>query len=490
MFIIFYLIIPMYMGLLYMLSAAEKLPDELNEKGIMRFFYKIAAFIYRRFLAGSSFFLKSPGKRKVVSDLKTLNSKADVKHEERTYYIKKIGTTLLLLTLGALLSLAAYVSARKTDAFDEEGNLIRGGYGDSADIKSLTARDAEGLEYGDFELEIQGRNYTKEETDRLYKEMLGELKATIPGENESLLHIDSDLSLPESVPGYPFEIAWDSEDTRILSEDGSLFNEDVEKDGRDLVLTADISYLDTEWKETFNLKIYPKELTPYEHFRRQIKDELVTAEEESRYEPVVKLPDMVEDTPITWSETVEDNSPLIMLLILVAAAAIYIAGDSELSKQVNARRMKMILEYPSFISRLVLYMGAGMSVRAVFMLFSEEYKISRKAGRDKSYLYEEIVKSCHELESGMPELKVYERLGERCGLQQYTKLVTLLSQNLKKGNSELLKLLKEEASKATSERMSYARKMGEEAGTKLLVPMVMMLLIVMVVIVVPAYLSF
>ena len=150
----------------------------------------------------------------------------------------------------------------------------------------------------------------------------------------------------------------------------------------------------------------------------------------------------------------------------------------------------MILEYPAFVSRLVLYMGSGMSVRAILSKFSEEYKAHVKEGGKRSFLYEEISKSCHELESGVPEINVYERLGVRCGSQQYARLVTLLAQNLKKGNSEMMTLLREESDKATLERMSYARKLGEEAGTKLLVPMIMMLLIVMVVIMVPAYLSF
>jgi len=131
-----------------------------------------------------------------------------------------------------------------------------------------------------------------------------------------------------------------------------------------------------------------------------------------------------------------------------------------------------------------------MSVRAIIKLFSTEYQKDVKMGKPKSFLYEEITRSCHELESGLPELSVYERMAVRCGSQQYTRLATLLSQNLKKGNGELLRLLYEESDKATNERMSIARKMGEEAGTKLLVPMIMMLLIVMVVVVVPAYLSF
>jgi len=38
--------------------------------------------------------------------------------------------------------------------------------------------------------------------------------------------------------------------------------------------------------------------------------------------------------------------------------------------------------------------------------------------------------------------------------------------------------------------MDTVRKLGEEAGTKLLLPMILMLLVVMVMIMIPAYMAF
>ena len=48
----------------------------------------------------------------------------------------------------------------------------------------------------------------------------------------------------------------------------------------------------------------------------------------------------------------------------------------------------------------------------------------------------------------------------------------------------------EEAALALENRKAIARKLGEEAGTKLLVPMVMMLAVTLVMIMIPAYLGF
>ena len=98
--------------------------------------------------------------------------------------------------------------------------------------------------------------------------------------------------------------------------------------------------------------------------------------------------------------------------------------------------------------------------------------------------------TCYELQSGRSEKEAYDHLGKRCQVQVYMKLSTLLSQNLRKGSNDLLRVLRQEADTAFEERKGLAKKLGEEAGTKLLLPMMMMLCIVMVIIMIPAYFSF
>ena len=96
---------------------------------------------------------------------------------------------------------------------------------------------------------------------------------------------------------------------------------------------------------------------------------------------------------------------------------------------------------------------------------------------------------CRELQAGVSEGTAYENWGKRIGLQEYLRLSTLLSQNLKKGNSTLLLRLKEEAQKACTEQMQHSRKLCEEATTKLLLPMTLLLVVVMLIIMLPAFSS-
>ena len=93
------------------------------------------------------------------------------------------------------------------------------------------------------------------------------------------------------------------------------------------------------------------------------------------------------------------------------------------------------------------------------------------------------------MKSGIAEAESYERFARRCGLTVYMKFGALLSQNLKKGTKGLADIFRMEAVQAMEDRKSRAKRLGEEAGTKLLVPMFLMLAVVMAVIIIPAFWS-
>ena len=70
------------------------------------------------------------------------------------------------------------------------------------------------------------------------------------------------------------------------------------------------------------------------------------------------------------------------------------------------------------------------------------------------------------------------------------KFGALLEQNLKQGTTKLAIRLKEESESAFEERKNLARKLGEEAETKLMLPMFLMLFVVLAAVMTPAFLSF
>ena len=122
------------------------------------------------------------------------------------------------------------------------------------------------------------------------------------------------------------------------------------------------------------------------------------------------------------------------------------------------------------------------------MRIGEEYRKVRRG--EMRYVYEEMLCACREMKSGVPEGTAYENFGRRCGLPKYVKFGSLLSQSLKKGSKGLPEILAREARAAMEERKSMARKLGEQAGTRLIFPMILMFGVVLTVLIIPAFLSF
>ena len=127
-----------------------------------------------------------------------------------------------------------------------------------------------------------------------------------------------------------------------------------------------------------------------------------------------------------------------------------------------------------------------MSIKGAWERIVRDYQETKRAEK-KHYVYEEMMVSVYEMENGMAEARAYELFGKRTGLLQYMKFCTMIVQNLRKGSEDLLVLLEYEVDDAFRERKEAAKALGEEAGTKLLMPMMLMLVIVFAMILYSAF---
>ncbi len=484
--IFIYLIFPAIMLVLFFLSKDYELPPGISDTGISRAFLKISLYIYKKLYR----FLGAFNREQIRGYLGTMENLQDPESRETEYFIRKISIVLLMACAGSFLSLMLSISSLSAGNITPQGTVKRNSFGEREYDLDLVARDDAGNELGEYDLNVKTRQYTTNEAEVLFKEASEVMERTILKENKSLEEVRSDLDLCEKLTGYPFDIRWRVDNYEVMHFDGRLIEENIPKQGVSVTLTATYSYGEKRWQQVFGAFILPKVLTPQQRIFEEIGRLLKDADETSREDAEIELPDSLDGRKVNWSEKTSDNSLLLLILTLIGGAASYVYKDKELKKSMEKRQQELLADYPQLVTKLVLYMGAGMTVRNIFAMISATYLKDLEKGGKKKYLFEEIVRSHRELMAGASEAEVYERLGFRCGIRQYTRLTTLLSQNLKKGNSELLKLLSEESEKAFDERMDRVRKSGEEAGTRLLLPMIIMLVIVMVMIIIPAYMAF
>lgn len=337
-------------------------------------------------------------------------------------------------------------------------------------------------------LEIQERKYTPEEIKKVFEKSVRQMDTLILGENKKKDHVDHNLNLVKKIPDTPVEVSWELDRYDVMNVYGEIQFGQVPKEGAKVKLQGLLSYEGEEFPYLTEVTVYPPKVSGEMAVTEAVKDLVKEEDDKTREIPSVKLPDKLNDSKITWKKETDSRGYVILLLGITASVSVYGLKKQNEKKEMIRVKKQMMRDYPEIVSKMVLLLGAGMTVRNAWKKVVTDYTRQKKViGLHKAY--EEMTAVFHEIQSGVTEAEGYEHFGKRCGLPQYLKLGALLSQNLKKGTGGLTELLKTEAAQAFEERKNLARKIGEEASTKLLVPMFLMLAIVLVIVIVPAFLS-
>lgn len=418
--------------------------------------------------------------KKVMQQLQILYPQEDIQTAVQNYYTQKL--QLLIKVLLAGIAAAAVMGIRfLIPAEIVDGKLARGEYGEGDKVYMLSAVRQDG-HMAERQVEVKERQYTEAETERLYEEMLPRLEAAVLGTNPGWDRITSSLRLYETFEPYPFSVKWSNSRADILGRDGTL--EEIPESGLEIEITGEFEYGNFKRKQTWHAMVYPEdsaanEITAWE---KALDEAIACSEADSMTQKEWVLPEMINGSKITWKKKQKYEGGKIMVLCLAAALASYCLKDRELERQVKKKNRRILAQYGTAVNKLAIYMGAGMTVRSAW--------VKTAAAQCKNGIYAEMIRTCQEMDSGLPETLCYERFGKRLGLAPCIRLGTMLAQNVKLGNRILLKQLKEEAVNAMEERRHQIKRAGEEAGTKLLGPMMLMLAIVLLLIMVPAFSGF
>jgi hypothetical protein len=468
-----------YMALI-LLSCRESLDACGDISKVEQPFYKMAAFIYRKASRKNN---RLFNRTEVVKDLERMHPGSAGGQLSEAYYIKKTALSLMICLAGTVICSIISFNTYNKRLLKQDGSVSRNAFGEQAiSIRIKTDVDNENI----FAIDVEPMTPSEEELNVKYEEYISALEEEMLNGNSSLDNVTGSLNLTDTVEGYPFYAEWSSSRPDIVSSMGTVYEvEDVQE----VVLTATVTYEDREWINDFVIKVMPETVSAEEANRIEMKEFLMDSELKSRNSDTWVLPTEYHGENVVWTEAVTDNSSLIWLLAILIAAAVFVMSDKDLHTDVEKRVKAIRRDYPDIVQKFVLYMGAGMTIRGAYGRIAQDYENGETDRSIEHPAYEEMLYTCRELQAGVSEGTAYEHFGRRTGAQEYVRLCTLLQQNLKKGNAAILDRLREEADKASQERLQNSRRLGEEAATKLLVPMVLMLLVVMIIIIIPAFSS-
>lgn len=395
---------------------------------------------------------------------------------------------VICVSLGIILALAVTFVEKQDTVLTKGNGLERNTYGQGETQQEILV---EGLldKKVPLAVRIGERRYTKEEAADAIHMAAEELSAQIAGGNESLEQVQSRLELVTWLDKYGISVRWQPDDTELISASGEVFNSGCPESGRETFLTATLKAGEYAEDYIYRVNVLPpgrtqeeKELAAFENF-------LMEKEEEQKYSEVFILPEEFEGKTLTYSADRGRSSLMFPLLGILAAILLPLKDRQREQEAKKKRECQMMMDYSEILSRLVVFLGAGLPVRKAWAKIVEDYRrTEEKAG--KRAAYEEMAAAYYLMQRGVPEIQAYSEFGNRCRVLPYRKLAGILEQNVKNGSKSLTPVLEAEMEAAFEQRKNLARRLGEEASTKLLLPLFMMLLIVMVMITVPAFLAF
>lgn len=348
--------------------------------------------------------------------------------------------------------------------------------------------EVEGLLEGSQKIEIpvSKRVYSNEEVKEAMKKGMDEILKILPGENTSLQNITTDLNPVSELSDLGLSLKWDFGDGDIIDIQGNVDNENL-SESVDIDIGVTLSYESYEESYVIPARVLPKPFTADESLIKRFKDYISVADKKSAGESGFYLPESFEGKKLVYHLEDGMNFHLIWIMGIIVAILLYLREKNNDRQKLEKKKRELLKDYPDIVSKLIVFIGAGLSVRQSWEGIVKDYESENK---EKRYAYEEMAKSLVRLKTGTQENVVYKEFGRSCLLRQYMKLASLLEQNRKSGISTLSTLLGMESQSAWEERLNLAKREGEELNTKLLLPLFMMLLIVMMMIIVPALLIF
>lgn len=433
----------------------------------------IAAVILQKFKCQSV-------KNKISIYLRKLHplKEEDIEKMTDVYMIKAAAVIpAVVICLGITLVLISFLP-KKT------GNIVkRNPYGGGETTCQVDITDGENKKV--YQINVYPREYEYDEFSRLAENAYSYIDHLLPGENKDLKHLTEDLNFPVWDETGTLAIEWHTDNSAVINNSGKVNNKGLEQN-ENICITACVK--DNVYERNFQWNVVVSASDSALEGADEAAEALKKLEQETRTNEVFIIPDKIGNAEIRLSSenAIETIFKLICMGIIVAGICIY-HRYYKLREACLRRNEYLSGQYFRLINKLVLMLGAGMTVRAALQQILEE---SERDSNGLSSLLNAEIKIClNELDAGKTESKAYSALGNRIGLPEYMRLLSLIGQNVSHGNSNLLNLLEQEEREAMLHKKERARKKGEEASGKLLLPMFVLMITVIGIVLFPVITS-
>ena len=396
---------------------------------------------------------------------------------------QRIRQVLLCLGAALVLTLIVWLQGRG----NVRTSLTRPSYGEND--REVVLEVNSGDESYEVPVELRSLRYREDEVARKLEEAWQLALTNALGENPDWDHVSRSLNLGSEtgVPG--IHISWSSKDFSWITSGGEVREVTAESEEPNVLLTATLNYEGSTLEKNVTAHLVPPEHTPRESQIRRFQEALGELLADRDVQEVI-LPDRLAGESVTYPAEGDSSRWLIPGLGILAGVALWLLPGQKRKEALEKREKELEVSYSELIWKLTVLLGAGLTVRGAWERIVGNYQKDLQNGGEKSVLYEEMQITLNSLSQGVYEEKAYAEFGRRCGLSSYLRLGSLLETNVRQGRRGLLGQMQNEAEEAFQGRLQLARRQGEEASSKLLLPMMILFALVLGILLIPAMFSF
>ena len=356
-------------------------------------------------------------------------------------------------------------------------HISRPNFGEGGRSVELVA--VEGEKVLNISLQVGERTPTQEELDAFFEERYRVVTQRILGDNVSLDEVRTDLDLISGLSDGT-KLTWQMRRGSLIGVTGTI-DAEVGEEGAQESLGLTISYGGYYRDYTVNVRLLP----PDKDYEKEALEAYINNEIEGSEQKNAALPSSFNDSELSFKRPGDSTYFVLALLAAVCALLMPLWRDRKADESYERRIHSLEADYPRIVSKLAILFHAGLGVPGAWEKLASDYEKSGEGGEG----FSEALTTARVLRVNGYSEGVFDEFGRRCSLYAYRRLGTLLEQSIKKGTVELAGLMEKEAADAFELRKRTAARQGETAGSRLLIPTMLLFGLVIAMVVVPAWMG-
>jgi hypothetical protein len=360
---------------------------------------------------------------------------------------------LVFTTLSLVIALKSNIAENELLKNEFEGGAHYSYYEYVISDKGLSAT-------GELSIKVPAMKATSSEALDYIHEVIEVVALNLSQDEYGVHHTYSKLNCP--VTYKQVSIDWLSSDTKYLLNNGQLRYAHI-AESESVNLFATFHFQNITITKKYELVLYQLPLSASEEVLEAALMDAIDYQTDSTQ---LILPSEIDGYAVKWYEKKAFLTEAKMFVIgIILSVLFYFLKAKSLDEKITERKDHMLIRLPYLINKIALLIQAGMTFHGAWNKIIEDYIRLKNTSSIKYELYEEMIITLNDMARGTSELVAYELFSKRIGLKEVFRFITIVTQNIKKGNRMLSIALMDLSYQAWQQREIIAKTKGEKAST-------------------------